>query len=213
MTKKKAKPKNTPQKKTPAETTESSWPAPTETGIYGHASDGEPFRCDRAQEIEQFWLWAGTAINGPEDFRGKALLHACFAALWHTVSDLSTHSEREGWRGGFNPWDIVQMFGECMGRFVSAECRTLGEAFEVPDHKGRTATYGPKRVKRNNLMLLREDAIFHDCAKRIRSGKTHKATFIEVGKLYGVGEERIRQVFRKIRAAYRKALGRDPLKG
>jgi hypothetical protein len=182
----------------------------TDLRITAHASDGEAFPCDRAGEVHELWFACALALTGPEEQRGKNLIAAGFYALWRAASDITTG---DGWPGGVNPWDVVQAYGEALGKYGSEEARTLGKAFGAPDHKGRTAVYGPHRVKRDGLKIPRETAIFRDCLERFRDTKrTRAVVFAEVGELHKIGADRVAQIFNRMRKALREALARDPLK-
>jgi hypothetical protein len=186
-------------KKATAKKATNSRPAPTETATFGQTTDGKCIPCDRTEALLDFHLSMGVALSlskrDPQKNRnaiGQCLLDAAFYAMWHTASDLTISGDDRS----SNPWDLLQAFSEALDRFRSKEVRTLGEAFGIPDHKGRIATYGPRRVIRDGWKVWREEAIFTDYLDLRRAGKASAVALVEVGKLHGIKAERVAQVLK-----------------
>lgn len=180
-----------------------------------YATDGTRYDIDRAEEEEEFRFSASMFLRMRGTPLGnRFLLSAALAALWRVAADQILAAGTGP--AELNPWDLVQAFDEAQWRYASKECRTLGEAFGIPDHKGRTATYGPGRVIRGTRTMLREDAIFRDCwerfqdPKRGRPARTRDVVFAQVGSLHEIGPKQVAAIFDRQRASLRDETGRDP---
>lgn len=174
-----------------------------------YSTDGHRYETDRFRDEMQFYREAIRFFPERDTRIGnRSLLQAAYRALWLVAAE---RTSPETGQATFNPWDLVRAFEEALVRYETKTSRTLGEAFRIPDHRGRTACYGPRVALYDGRETSREDAMYRECLSRLRAGETRSVVFAKVCARYQIKWQRVAQVFDKTRKQYRAALGRDPL--